>query len=663
MINDNNFKILLVEDNPGDARLIEIFLMEEQNYNFDISKAESLKEAFSFDKNLFDCVLLDLSLPDSMGLDTLQKSLDFFDGVPIIVQTGLDDERVGMQAVEKGAIDYLIKGDLNTRMLVKTISYAIIRSENENLMQAKEMAERTATMKQSFLATMSHEMRTPLNVVKGMTNLLLTSEYLPEQKEFLDSLKISADNLLKVINDILDISKIESDKIILEKHRFNLRDFLDDLMKMYRFKTSEKQLGLYSQFDTNLPNFVLGDSVRLNQVIINLMDNAIKYTESGEITLRASVLQTKGDEVQIEFGIKDTGIGIEEDKIESIFESFVQASDNTTRLYGGTGLGLSIARHLVSLFGGEFKVESTVGVGSFFKFTAWLTIDRSDVKPKESVVPQAAAVNFDKRSVKILMVEDHKLNQLVTGKLLQRWYPEVNYEIANNGQEGFEKVRDGDFDIVLMDISMPVLDGLAATRKIRNELSDDKKDIPIIAMTAHAFKAEIERCYEAGMDDFVSKPVDSDKFFEALNNQLNELAKDEEKMFVGAERSATDMEGKLVSTSLVDISYLKQLAGNDDDLTIELVVELIDDLPKELTKLKTSFDLGKYDEYYKVAHKLKTSYAYIGMREDEDFKKVILKPDAGVVFLFESKDLISLINKSEDALVELKAMVKQHETK
>lgn len=656
MIAEKEFKILLIEDNPGDARLIEIFLTEDQDYKFAISKAESLKEAFAYDKLAFDCILLDLSLPDSIGLETLQKGLNYFSETPIIVQTGLDDEQVGMQAVEKGAIDYLVKGDLNTRMLVKTISYAIIRSENENLVKAKALAERTANMKQRFLATMSHEMRTPLNVVKGMTDLLLTSEYLPEQKDYLDSLKISADNLLKVINDILDLSKIESDKIVLEKHRFGLKAFLQDLMQMYKYKTNQKGLQLFSQFDTNLPEFVIGDSVRLNQVLINLLDNAVKYTESGEITLRAMVVKKEDNHMIMEFGVKDSGIGIAEDKLDSIFDSFVQASDSTTRLYGGTGLGLSIARHLVDLFGGSFVVESEVNKGSFFKFTAKLEIDNSTVSPKETLQPSASTKDFNKDNFKILMVEDHELNQLVTGKLLQRWSSNVNYDIANNGQEGFEMVRNGNYDVVLMDISMPIMDGLEATKKIRSELPAPQKDIPIIAMTAHAFKSEIERCYNAGMDDFVSKPVDANKFFEALDNQLSSIIKGENN---NNDSFESEDQGTVENEFDVDISYLDELSGGDKELTMELVSALIDDLPQELNKLKASFDLDKYEEYYKVAHKLKTSYAYVGMREDEEVIKVIIKPESGATFPFESKELISLIDRSEVIIEKLKKMVKQ----
>jgi len=645
----NNFNILLVEDNPSDARLVEIYLSDSNGYNFNITKAESLKEAFEHSDINFDAILLDLSLPDSMGLETLQSVIDNFPNSPTIVLTGLDDETVGIQAVESGALDYLIKGDIDTRVLVKTISYAYIRYENESLLKAKEVAERTVELKQRFLANMSHELRTPLNVVIGMTDLLEKTEHTSEQEEYLISLKIASRNLLKVINDILDLSKIESNKIILENRRFSLEEFLQDLMKLYKYQTNQKGLHLYSQFDANLPDYLIGDSVRLNQVIINLMDNAIKYTENGEITLKAIILEKTDTEVLIEFGVKDTGIGIEKEKQDKIFGSFVQANESTTRLYGGTGLGLSIAKHLVGLFGGNMVVESEPGQGSYFKFTSRFKLDDSSYKAVEKV-EVVKTLDLSEHEFNILLVEDHKLNQLVASKLVQQWSKNVKYEIANNGKEGFEKVRDGNFDLVLMDISMPIMDGLQATEKIRKELPNPKNKIPIIAMTAHALKSEVERCYEVGMNDFVSKPIDSGKLFEALNNQVQQIVS---KVDVKLDKVNTNNTDKSV-----DISYLEELSGGDEELKIELVKSVLDDMPKELKKLKASFDLDKYDEYYKVAHKLKTTCAYIGLREKPIVIKTIIKPESGATFNFDKHELQDFLNLSENALQELKQFVK-----
>lgn len=408
--------------------------------------------------------------------------------------------------------------------LISFVTQMRIRTVQEK--KERELAEHSSLMKQQFLANMSHEIRTPMNAILGMTRLMLDKNPRDDQKKYMNAIRQSSDNLLVIINDILDFSKIEAGKLELEFIPFSIPKLLEGVQNTMQFKSGEKGLELTYKIDEKVPEAVIGDAVRLNEILINLVGNSIKFTQRGSVRIACRNLGNYSDVhgtiihdiVNIEFSVADTGIGIPEDKLATIFESFSQASSSTTRKYGGTGLGLTISKYLVELHGGKLSVKSKEGSGTIFTFV--IPFELTDVKEiavaksKEDQVPQASL-----SLLKVLLVEDNEFNQMVAVDTLHNNLPGITIETAMNGQEAIEKIRENNFDLVLMDIQMPVMDGYTATQMIRNELAPPKNSIKIMAMTAGALKTEVQKCFEAGMDDYIAKPFDP----EVLIGKMNDL--------------------------------------------------------------------------------------------------------------------------------------------
>lgn len=401
------------------------------------------------------------------------------------------------------------------------IQNKILQVKNIEILQAKEAAEEAAKVKTQFISTISHEIRTPLNAIIGVANLLNQNAPQPSQYENLNILKISSENLLSLVNNILDFSKMEAGKMQLETIDFNLRSIVFDVKELFSIKSVEKGVELLIQYDEKIPSVLKGDPLRINQLLINLVNNAIKFTDSGYVKIDISLQLSTINHALVHFAISDTGIGISQSKQSAIFESFAQADTNTTRKYGGTGLGLSICKKILENLNSKLQLESVSGKGSTFYFTINFEVSRN-----ASIGKSAKTASFEDsiKGKRVLIVEDNMMNVMVLRQFLQKWG--VITEVALNGREGYERVRESNFDAVLMDIHMPEMDGIEATLLIRQLDDERKRRVPIIAITAENEMQLRQQVYEVGMNDYIFKPFNPDDLKERLgyalyNNTLN----------------------------------------------------------------------------------------------------------------------------------------------
>ena len=379
-------------------------------------------------------------------------------------------------------------------------------------LQQEELQQATAT-KLEFLSIMSHEIRTPMNAVIGFTNLLLQNPR-PDQMDYLNVLKFSAENLLTLINDILDYNKIDAGKIKFEASAFNLHDLLQHIKAAQQQEAEKKDLLVRVEIDPEIPKIIIGDQMRLGQVLTNLVANAIKFTAIGTVDLCVTLLKKSEQLVNLHFEVRDTGIGIEPDKLNYIFEKFAQASSETTRKYGGTGLGLAISKRLLELVGADLKVHSTPNLGSCFYFDlSFKTSGESSILTRE---PLNMETGFPGK--RVLITEDNPINVMLVKKFLQQWH--VRYDVAENGQIAVDKMSAGQYDLILMDLQMPEMDGYQATTIIRAIAGNSAAELPIIALTASAVEDLRERIMEAGMNDCLTKPFKPESLYELLDKYL-----------------------------------------------------------------------------------------------------------------------------------------------
>ncbi len=488
-----------------------------------------------------------------------------------------------------------------------------IKAERE-LRQAKKLTDEAARAKEVFLANMSHEIRTPMNGVLGIAGLLAKTKLDEQQQSYLRLIQDSANNLLLLVNDVLDLEKILLGKLQFEHVVFSLADRIELCLQSFIYKAEEKGIGLVHENLMGEDLVVLGDPYRLSQVLNNLINNALKFTEAGAVTIETRLVQKSGNEARIAFVVKDTGIGITESQLGLIFEPFVQAHVAISRTHGGTGLGLSICRELITMMGGELKVASEAGKGSSFSFELPFAI--SSTKLNQSTV--AKELNFQSLGSRyILVAEDVELNQYLVRHIMESWGFKV--DVVNNGREAVEKIQENNYDLVLMDIQMPEMDGMEATRAIR-QLSDPvKAAIPVVALTANALKGDSEKYLAAGMNDFLPKPFNEQKLFLVISNNLKTGAG------VPARKPMNDMKTTVTESEekLYDLSMVQTIAGGDESFVKRMVELFIETVPPSLADLRQETAAQNWVNVSKIAHKLKATIDSMGITRIKEVVRII----------------------------------------
>ncbi|MBC8321429.1 MAG: response regulator [Bacteroidetes bacterium] len=510
-------KILIVDDKLANLISLEKVL---NCLNIEFVRALSGNEALKLNvQNEFAVAIIDVQMPEMDGYETaeLLRSSKRTRYLPVIfVSTNYSDEFFGRKGIDAGAVDFITK-PIKSPLLISKVRVFIelynlqvqlkkLLKENEitsiELSRAKEKAEYATYSKTIFLANMSHEIRTPLNGIIGMSEILSNTKLTKLQQEYLNAVKLSGEDLSIIINDILDFSRIEAGQLQIENIPFSLFNQIENVFKVLQLKAWEKKINLLLDIDNNVPEYIKSDPVRIKQILLNLLNNAIKFTEQGSVKLVVSSDKINDSDLIIKFQIVDTGIGINKDDLSKMFVEFTQLDNSTTRKHGGTGLGLIISKKLAELMGGEIGFESKFGVGSIFWFT---------IRAEEANKPVDIDTNNEKielpKNIKILLAEDNLINQKVGSLMIKQ----AGYEcdIANNGDEAFTMHIKNIYDIIFMDILMPVMDGLEATIKIRNWEQDqkDKNEAKIIALTANVFKEDVEKYLSNGMDHLLRKPL------------------------------------------------------------------------------------------------------------------------------------------------------------
>jgi len=570
------------------------------NYFTDPVKArEAYRQAFSkgfiadFPLTITDGKLMDVLCNGSVYKDGRGNVL----GVVIVARDITDQKKIATELTE--AIVF-------AELAVGIAEEAKLKAESATL-----IAETAVKAKQQFLSNMSHEIRTPMNAIIGFTKVLLKTEATLKQKEYLQAIKMSGDALIVLINDILDLAKVDAGKMIFEQSPFKMALSISAMLHLFEPKIREKNIELVREYDNRIPDVLIGDPVRLHQIILNLVSNAVKFTSKGKITVKVCLLKEDETKVSISFTVKDTGIGIAHNKLEKIFDNFQQASSGTSRLYGGTGLGLAIVRQLVEAQDGSISVESELNQGSTFGFILDFPKTKASVDSEDAMIEMDSEI----KNINVLVVEDIALNQLLMRTLLDDFG--FQCEIAGNGRIAIEKLSSTNFDIILMDLQMPEMNGFEATEYIRNTMGSN---IPIIALTADVTTVDLAKCKAVGMNDYIAKPVDEKFLYSKIVGEIKKSLHTNDKN----ENDSIKIEAQEEVLKYTDLHYLITRTKANPILMMEMISLYLEQTPPLVDVMKKSWREKDWSSLYSAIHKIIPSFAIMGINiEFENMAKKV----------------------------------------
>lgn len=569
----------------------------------------------------------------SINVARLQTELDIVlkdNQIELLTKNAaLQENEIRIQNIQRNSLIAAIVGVL-ILLLILFIRYRDKQKSEQQILKAKNIAEQAKEVQELFLANTSHEIRTPMNGIIGMTHQLQDTDLDKEQQEYVNAIADSSAHLLTIINDLLDLSKIRAGKMEFEKRAFKLGDVFKNLRHNLEYRSTDKNIDLHFVLGNNIPKILVGDPVRLSQILLNLAGNALKFTESGSVVIRADLKNEDEDNATLLFEVKDTGIGIPHEKLKTIFESFAQVNSKTTKKYAGTGLGLSITKDLVEQQGGVISVESTVGVGSTFTIVLnfqkdndlLLNFDSSNQKRKNN------SGIFNK--VRVLVVDDNKVNQKVAALSLRKWKAKVLF--ADDANAAINIIKEKKVDLVLMDVFMPEIDGLQATKIIREEL---KNSIPIIAITAAALVGEKEKCLAAGMNDYISKPFDPAELMEKI------------KKLVPVNKLTTD-------DLILDLTALYQRADGDMEYVVDILSSFVIEMPLYLDEFKKNWEQKDFKALGAQAHKMRSPIALLGGKSIVEMLLDLEKQIKSESFDGIEEDVVSIESLIEKSISEVK---------
>ncbi len=539
-----------------------------------------------------------------------------------------------------------IATELTEAMVFAELATEIAELAKIKAESATRIAEDAVKAKQQFLSNMSHEIRTPMNAIIGFTKVVLKTELSVKQKDYLNAIKLSGDALIVLINDILDLAKVDAGKMTFEKTPFKMSLSILAMLHLFETKIQEKNLKLIKEYDESIPEVLVGDPVRLHQIILNLVSNAVKFTTEGAITVSVKLKSEDAEKVSIEFAVKDTGIGISRKKIESIFENFQQATSGTSRIYGGTGLGLAIVKQLVETQGGSIEVKSVIDEGSVFSFVL------SFLKTNEDALLETEILELDKDSgnIKVLVVEDIALNQLLMKTLLDDFGFER--DIAANGRiavdklaETISKPDEKQYDIVLMDLQMPEMNGFQATEYIRSVL---KSNIPIMALTADVTTVDLAKCKSVGMNDYIAKPINENLLYSKILNLVKTQAT------IKPNNKSVKLEVEKIKYT--DLSFLNQRTKSNPRLMMEMISAYLDQTPPLINSMKQSLLKNDWEMLHSTIHKMIPSFSIMGI--STNFEEMAKKVQHYAGMQLQHEEIDSLVFEIEkvcnQACLELK---------